>query len=61
MILKVLLISIVLLTIAGLGFGIRLLFDKKAKLPAGTCQAASDTDNHFSCACGGGHCVGEKD
>lgn len=60
MLLKVILISIILLVIAFLGFGIKLLFDKNAKLPAGSCQAAHDTHTDFSCGCGGGHCANQE-
>ena len=53
MILKVFLISVILLAIMMLGIGVKLLFDKNAKLPAGTCQASLDSDGRFSCGCGG--------
>lgn len=51
MILKVFIISVILLVIAGLGFGIKLLFDKDAELPKGSCQVADDKTGTFSCGC----------
>jgi len=56
MLLQVILISVVLLTIAFLGFGIKLLFDKNAKLPSTSCQAANNVNKEFGCGCGGGSC-----
>ncbi len=55
--LKVILISIILLAIALIGFGIRLLFDRNAKLPTGSCQAVHDSNDEFTCGCGVGHCA----
>jgi len=52
MIIKVILISIVLLVIAGLGFGIKLFFDKKATLPSGSCCSSTHKQNEFHCGCG---------
>ena len=57
MILKVFLISVVLLAIMMLGIGVKLLFDKNAKLPAGTCQASLDADGNFACGCGMDSCA----
>ena len=53
MLLKVFLISVVLLALMMLGIGIKLLFDKNAKLPAGTCSASLDANGDFICGCGG--------
>ncbi len=52
MIFKVILISIVLLIIAGMGFGIKLFFDKKATLPSGSCCSSTHEENEFHCECG---------
>lgn len=51
MILKLILISVILLIIAGLGLGIKLFFDKEAKLPAGSCHMTNGTDAEFQCGC----------
>lgn len=53
MLLKVFLISVILLAIMMLGIGVKLLFNKNAKLPSGTCQASLDADGGFICGCGG--------
>ncbi len=57
--LKVLLISIVLLLIAFAGFGIKMLFNKKAEFKGGSCTASSPEleKQGISCGCGGGSCV----
>jgi hypothetical protein len=60
MLLKIILISVVLLAIAFMGFGIKLFFDKDAKLPSGSCEAANSSGEGFGCGCGAGHCAGEK-
>jgi len=52
MIFKVILISIVLLVIAGMGFAIKLFFDKKAMLPSGSCCSSTHEENEFHCECG---------
>ena len=59
MILKLMILSIVLLSIAFLGFGVKLLFDKNAKLPAGSCRASNAHDREFSCGCGGDQCAND--
>ena len=53
--LKILLISIILVAIAFLGLGIRILLDRKAEFPRGACQTNSDdlTENSLACGCGG--------
>ncbi len=51
MIIKVIIISVILLVIAGLGFGIRALFDKNASLPTGSCCMVDNGEEGFSCAC----------
>ena len=48
--LKLLLISFIMVAVAMLALGIKLLIDKKAKFTGGSCQATAE--NGFSCACG---------
>ncbi len=48
--LKLLLISLILVAVAMLALGIKLLIDRKAKFTGGSCQATAE--NGFSCACG---------
>jgi len=56
MIIKILVVSTLLLVIAGLGFGIGLFFNKKT-LPAGSCQRTNDIENEFRCGCAGEECI----
>jgi len=47
---KILLLSLFLLLIAFLGFGIKLLFDKNATFKGGTCSSCScSEENNESC------------
>ncbi len=52
--LKVFLASLLLMTLAGLVFGIKRLFDKDAPLPQSSCQSSKATGT--GCGCGGGTC-----
>ena len=58
--LKILIITFVLVGIAVLGLGIRLLLDRKAEFSGGSCQAGSKEleEKGISCGCGG-HCATE--
>ncbi|MBA7513542.1 hypothetical protein ES705_05558 [subsurface metagenome] len=57
MILKVILVTIILLAIATLGMGIKILFNKTSNPPSGSCLTANDPDQKLSCGCGIGLCV----
>ena len=57
MILKLIIISIILLAIAGVGLGIKLFFDKNAKPPIGSCRMLNDGDSEFQCGCGADACA----
>lgn len=61
MILKLILISTILLVIAGLGLGIKLFFDKDARLPVGSCRLENDKDSDFQCGCGANECIKGED
>lgn len=59
--LKILLISIVLLAIAFLGFGVKLLFDKKAEFAPGCASNNPELkEKGVSCGCGGESCANER-
>lgn len=60
--LKVLLISVVLLLLAFAGFGIKMLFDKKAEFKGGSCTASSPEleKRGITCGCGSGGCETRK-
>jgi hypothetical protein len=60
--LKVLLLSLVLLTLAFAGFAIKMLFDKKAEFKGGSCTSSSpELENQgISCGCGGTCSTREK-
>jgi hypothetical protein len=60
MYIKILLISIVLLAVMLMGFGIKLFFNKNAKLPSGSCRSAN-SDGELGCACGNTHCVNKEE
>jgi hypothetical protein len=55
--LQLILVSCVILALAVMAFGIKLFFDKKAKLPQGSCQASLDKNKQVSCICGGEGCL----
>jgi len=57
MLIKIILISVVLLAVAGLAFGVRLLFNRNATLPSGSCHTLHGEDTRFECGCGGGYCA----
>lgn len=58
--LKLLLISIFLVAIAFLGFGVKLLFDKKAEFAPGCASANPELKGKgVGCGCGGGACANE--
>jgi hypothetical protein len=56
--LKILIITFILVGIAILGLGIRLLVDRKAEFSGGSCQSGNKTleDKGITCGCGG-HCA----
>jgi hypothetical protein len=60
--LKILIITFILVGIAILGLGIRLLLDRKAEFSGGSCQSGSEAleEKGITCGCGG-HCVTERD
>lgn len=60
--LKVLLISVILLLLAFAGFGIKMLFDKKAEFKGGSCTASSPEleKQGITCGCGSGGCDTSK-
>jgi hypothetical protein len=57
--LQLILVSCVILALAIMAFGIKLFFDKKAKLPQGSCQASLGENSKVSCICGGEGCLAE--
>ena len=54
---KILIITFILVGIAVLGLGIRLLLDRKAEFSGGSCQSGSKAleEKGITCGCGG-HC-----
>lgn len=58
--LKIVLAAFVLVTLAMVGLGIKLLIDRKAQFTGGSCQATNNSgalsEKGISCGCGGGHC-----
>jgi hypothetical protein len=61
MMLKILIITFVLVGIAVLGLGIRLLVDRKAEFSGGSCQSGSEAlkEKGITCGCGG-HCATDQ-
>ena len=59
---KILIITFILVGIAVLGLGIRLLLDRKAEFSGGSCQSGSKAleERGITCGCGG-HCSTEQD
>lgn len=57
MLIKIIFISVVLLAVAGLAFGVKLLFDRNASLASGSCHSLHGQDTRFDCGCGGGYCA----
>ncbi len=58
--LKILLITIIMLGLAFLGLGIKLLLDKKAEFSPDCSSANSKLkDKGVSCGCGAGNCANE--
>jgi hypothetical protein len=59
---KILIITFILVGIAVLGLGIRLLLDRKAEFSGGSCQSGSKAleEKGISCGCGG-YCVSDPD
>ncbi len=55
MVLKLLLVSVVLVGLVFMAFGIRLLFGKNERVRITSCKASTDDD--ISCGCGTGACV----
>ena len=54
---KLILITIVLISFAFVGLGIRLILDKKSAGITGSCSANKINGGSGSCGCGEGHCT----
>lgn len=55
--LKLILITIVLVSLAFVGLGIRMILDKKSTGITGSCKANNQNGASESCGCGGGNCA----
>jgi hypothetical protein len=55
-IIQIIIFAIVLLGIALLGIGFKLIFDRKAHLPATSCGADFKENADMTCGCGTGAC-----
>jgi hypothetical protein len=58
MLIKVFLLALCLITLVVFAFGIKLIFDKNAKIPSGSCSTFPN-DKNLSCGCNGGSCLNE--
>ena len=58
---KILIITFILVGIAVLGLGIRLLLDRKAEFSGGSCSNGTQAleDKGITCGCGG-HCYSDQ-
>ncbi len=61
--LKIFLISIILVGIAFVGLGIRLLLDRNVEFSGGRCQVTPDglKEQGISFGCGAGNCASEEE
>ncbi|MCG8700533.1 MAG: hypothetical protein MI922_20935 [Bacteroidales bacterium] len=53
---KLFLITIVILILAFIAYGVRFIFEKNGQLPSSACSSSKGTSSQSSCGCGGGGC-----
>jgi hypothetical protein len=57
MIIKVFLLTVCVVFLFALVFGLKLIIDKNSQLNTGTCKASFPNNEGFNCGCGSGICI----